>query len=461
MLPSVDYLGRTISAEGLQPTKEKVRAIVEAPAPQNVSQLCSFLGLVNYYNKFFPRASSTLAPLYKLLEKRQKWSWGTEQVKAFQAAKEQLTSPKCLVHYDPQKALVVAGDASPYGVGAVLAQVMQDGSERPVAFASRSLSSAEKKYAQVEKEGLAIVFAVKKFHDYLLGRKFTIRSDHKPLQYLFSEARPVPPMASARIQRWALTLSTYDYTIRFIPGNQNAHADALSRMPLPESVSAVPTPPELILMMEMLQGPPVKAQDIRRWTDHDPILSRVRNLILQGWSHLEEEGMQAFNDRRNELSVLDGCVLWGSRVVIPKAGREKVLDELHEGHPGVSRMKGLARGVVWWPGIDKAIEERVKSCYLCQQGQKSPAKAPLHPWEWPNRPWSRLHVDYAGPFMGKMFLITVDAYSKWIEVQLVPSATSQNTIQKLRSIFATHGLPEVLVSDNGTAFTSTEFQEFT
>ena len=124
-------------------------------------------------------------------------------------------------------------------------------------------------------------------------------------------------------------------------------------------------------------------------------------------------------------------------------------------------MKGPARSVVWWPGIDSDIEKKVKSCHLCQQNQKSPAKAPLHPWEWPNRPWSRIHVDYAGPFLGKMFLITVDAYSKWMEVQLVPTATSHNTIQKLRSIFATHGLPEVLVSDNGTAFTSVEFQDFT
>ena len=133
-------------------------------------------------------------------------------------------------------------------------QVMEDGSEWPVPFASRSLSSAKKKYAQVEKEGLAIVFGVKKFHDYLLVQNFTIRSDHKPLQYLFSRACPVPPMVSARIQRWALTLSIYNYTIRFIPGNQNAHADDLSQMPLPESVASVPTPPEVILMKEMLQG---------------------------------------------------------------------------------------------------------------------------------------------------------------------------------------------------------------
>ena len=205
MLPSVEYLGHTISAEGLQPTTEKVRAIVEAPAPQNVSQLRSFLGLVNYYGKFLPKLSSTLAPLYRLLEKQAKWIWGADQDMAFQAAKKQLTSLCLLVHYDPQKELFLSCDASPYGIGAVFSYQMEDRSEKPVTFASRSLSPAEKKYAQLDKEGLAIVFGVKKFHDYLLGRKFVIHSDHKPLQYLFSETRPVPPLASARIQRWALT----------------------------------------------------------------------------------------------------------------------------------------------------------------------------------------------------------------------------------------------------------------
>lgn len=123
-------------------------------------------------------------------------------------------------------------------------------------------------------------------------------------------------------------------------------------------------------------------------------------------------------------------------------------------------MKGLARSIIWWPGIDKDIEERVKACAQCHQNQKSPAQALLQPWDWPKHPWAWIPVDYAGPFMGKMFLGVVDAHSKWLNVRIVPSATSGNTIQKLRAIFTTHGLPETLVSDNGTSFTSTEFQEF-
>ena len=457
---TVEYLGHSISAEGLRPTQEKVRAIVEAPAPQNVSQLRSFLGLVNYYGKFLPNLSSTLAPLHRLLRKHTRWLWSSSEEEAFQAAKKQLIAPCLLMHYDPKREVTLACDASPYGIGAVLSQVTADGTEKPVAFASRSLSPAEKKYAQVEKEGLAIVFGVKKFNQYLFGRKFTIYSDHKPLQHLFSESRPVPAMASSRIQRWALTLSAYDYTMCYKPGNQQSHADSLSRLPLPEAPSNVPLPEEIICMMENLQGTPVDAVQIRRWTDRDPLLARVRELVLHGWMDNNDPDLTPFNRRKTELSVEEGCVLWGSRVVVPHIGRGMVMEELHSGHPGITRMKGIARRIVWWPGIDQDLENCVKSCTQCQLNQSSPARAPLHPWEWPQRPWARIHIDHAGPFLGHMFLIVIDAHSKWLSVDIVPSTSSQTTIKKLRAIFATHGIPEVLVSDNGSGFTSSEFKEF-
>ena len=460
MLSRVEYLGHVITAEGLHPAEDKIRAILKAPAPHNVAQLRSFIGLVNYYGKFLHQLSTMLAPLYTLLQKNMKWFWGPDQKKAFSDIKKILTSPKLLVHYDPQKKLILSCDASPYGIGAVLSHVMEDGSEKPVAFASRSLAPAEKKYSQLDKEALAIVFGVKKFHHYLFGRHFTICSDHKPLQHLFSENRLIPSLASARIQRWALTLSAYEYNIIYKSGNANANADLLSRLPLPETISDVPIPGELILLMETLQSSPITAMKIKSWTDKDPILARVRNCIQKGWTNSSADDLCPFSQRKEELSVHDGCILLGCRVVIPKVGREQVLNQLHESHPGIVRMKSLARSTVWWPGIDKDIEKKVKSCQQCQYNQKSLAAVPMHPWEWPKRPWSRIHVDHAGPFQNKIFLIVIDAHSKWLEVIVVPSTSSSNTIRALRTLFATHGLPEVVVSDNGTAFTSSEFQEF-
>ena len=213
--------------------------------------------------------------------------------------------------------------------------------------------------------------------------------------------------------------------------------------------------------METLQLSPVTAAEIKNWTARDPVLSLVQDLVLRGWKETDDPSLQPYQIHQNELSVHDGCILWGNRVLVPTAGRKLVLDELHAGHPGVSRIKSLARSFVWWPKMDQDIEERVRDCESCQYNRHHPPKAPLHPWEWPKHPWVRLHADYAGPVNGKMLLVLVDAYSKWLEVKAVSSATSAVTIEQLRSIFATHGLPEILVTDNGSNFTSTEFQEFT
>ena len=295
MLPKVQYI---ISAEGLHPAEDKIQAITQAPAPQNLTQLRSFLGMVNYYGKFLHQLSSRLAPLYSLLQKGTKWYWKEEQEKAFQEVKKSLTSPKVLAHYDPNEKLQLSCDASPYGVGAVLSHVLKDGSEKPIAFASRSLAPAEKNYSQLDKEGLAVVFGVKRFHHYLFGRKFTIFSDHKPLQQIFSETRPIPQMASARIQRWALTLSAYNYSIAYKPGADHSNADLLSRLPLSESVSNVPLPGETVLLMETLQGSPVTAAQIKAWTDKDPILSRVRNLVLKGWQEMNQDSLRPYEQRK-------------------------------------------------------------------------------------------------------------------------------------------------------------------
>ena len=455
----VVYLGLKIDATGIHPVQEKVKAIEDMPRPQDVKQLQAYLGMLQYYARFLPHLSTVLAPFHSLLQKGVPWEWRREQEQAWIESKSMLQSPKVLVHFDSTKELILTCDASSYGVAAVLSHRMSDGTEKPVAFASRTMNSAEKNYSQVEKEALAIVFGVRKFHQYLYGKKFEIQTDHKPLLGLFRENKQIPSMSAARIQRWALTLAAYEYTITFKKGILNCNADGLSR--LPRDVTVEPEPAETVLMIDQQETMPITAQQVKDWTKKDPVLSQVLGFVQAGWpSKTDAEELKPFFSKQAELSVQDGCLLWGGRVIVPVKGRKVVLQDLHEGHPGASRMKSLARSYFWWPGMDRNIEDIVKGCSPCQLNRNRPSVAPLHPWEWPSRPWARLHIDYAGPFLNKMFLVVVDAHSKWLEAFPMANSTSEATIDKLRQIFATHGLPETIVSDNGTCFTSAAFRTF-
>jgi hypothetical protein len=187
----------------------------------------------------------------------------------------------------------------------------------------------------------------------------------------------------------------------------------------------------------------------------------VYDYVKEGWPGTEAEAaVKPFADRKTELSTAGECLLWGNRVVIPQKIQARMIEELHRDHPGVTRMKAIARSYLWWPGLDKDLENCAKSCVSCQAVKSSPAKAPLHPWMWPAKPWQRIHIDFVGPFLGKNFLVVVDAHSKWAEVIEMSSTTSSKTIVELRKLFSAYGLPEQIVSDNGPQFVAEEFATF-
>uniref|UniRef100_H3A251 Gypsy retrotransposon integrase-like protein 1 n=1 Tax=Latimeria chalumnae TaxID=7897 RepID=H3A251_LATCH len=405
LIPEVVYLGYKINEQGVHPVADKVTAIQQAPVPRNSTQLRAYLGMLNYYHRFLPNISTILEPLHELLRKTTTWKWGPKEEQAFQKSKALLHSANLSVH-DATKELILSCDASPYGVGAVLSHKMEDGSDRPIGYACRSLTQAERG--------------------------------------LFNENKSIPPMAAARIQRWALTLAAYQYTIIYKEGAKLANADVLSHLPLPETPATTPTVGDWVLLMEH---------------QYKQEISRLGLDRIQHFPSCPEAALCPFFVRKNELSVEDGCILWGSRVVIPPPGQKRALAELHEGHPGSSCMKGLARSYLWWPKMDEDLEITVKNCH-CQLHQQALVEVSLHPWECPERPWTRLHLDFLGPFIGKMFLILVNAHSKWIDVHLMTSITSTSTIHKLRQIFATHGLPLIVVTDNGPSFVSGEFENF-
>lgn len=455
---SVKYLGFVIDGNGIHKTEDKIRAVKEARIPENVKELQSFLGLVTFYARFIKDLATIAHPLYQLLKNETRWEWSQNCNNAFEKIKQEICSDRFLVHFKEDIPLKLVCDASQIGVGCVLAHEMPDGSEKPIAFASRLLNKAEQNYSQIEKEGLALIYGVKKFHMYLYGKnKFKLVTDHKPLLAILGPKQGLPTLVAARLQRWAIILAAYNYSLEYRPTNKMGNADALSRLP----VETAPKEHEISILLTEAQNLPLRAEKIRKHTEKDKILCKVREYMITGnVKFLENEECKAYKAIKDELSLEQGCILRGARVVIPISLRKNVLQEIHEGHQGIVRSKAIARSFVWWPNMDIDIEEYVKACQNCMLQQNNPKKVNLHPWECAKYPWQRLHIDYAGPFLGNSYLVVVDAYSKWPDIIPMHTTTSLSTIKALMTLFSTHGIPERIVTDNGTQFCSEEFKEF-
>ncbi|XP_030380032.1 uncharacterized protein K02A2.6-like [Scaptodrosophila lebanonensis] len=266
-------------------------------------------------------------------------------------------------------------------------------------------------------------------------------------------------MASARIQRWAVILSGFDYTVEYIKGTSNI-ADGLSRMPHWESCTNVEEY-HYIHFIQSNNSIKLSFKDIARETRRDPILAKVSEAIKNGTlSNLKGSEFSAYVSKSQELSIEYECVLWGYRVLVPLKLRKQILHEFHKSHLGIVKTKMLIRSYIWWPAVDKEIEKLINTCIPCQELQPCPEKSFLIPWKPTDTVWSRIHVDFAGPIKNYYLLVVIDSFSKWVEVYKTKEITSTFTINKLREIFCRYGLIDTLVSDNGRQFTSVEFQTF-
>ena len=240
---------------------------------------------------------------------------------------------------------------------------MEDGQERPIAYASRTLSSSEKNYAQIEWEALFIIFGIKKFDQFLSGRKFSLVTDHQPLLAILGPKATIPTLAAALIQRWAIVLSAYDYEIEYRCSEKHSNCDALSRLPHEESKLGRES--EIYSITAIDKDFPITAKDIGKATLLDLELSKVPDWVMMGWPEACTEDLKSYYIRRHEFSCEQNFFLWGSRVVIPQVSRERLLTELYWEHPDICAMKAIAHTCVWWPKMDEEVEREIKSCCVC------------------------------------------------------------------------------------------------
>ena len=469
---SIEFCGHKLSAAGVVPLQSTVRAVVEAPPPSNVRELRSFLGTTGWFIRFVPAYASVVRPMADLLKKDRPFQWSEEQQAAFTKVKQLISTSPVMRPFDPHLPTIVTSDASDRGAGAVLTQIQPGGEERPVAYWSRSFTDAESRYSVSEKEALSAVNAVEHWRMYLWGRFFKLKTDHSALTTLLSPK--ASNRAGARIARWQSRLLPFSYTVEYKPGHTIPVADALSRLPLPETSGAETDGDDIIALVTDDAEEALPDAEIRAASEADPALKEVREAILTGWPDAARKcspTLRQFFDVRHELQLRDdNIVLRGpDRVVVPVALIDKYLQVAHRSHEGIVRTKQLLRSLAWWPGMMRATTDLIRDCPTCQAKDavlsQSARPAPLQPVPLPDRAWSKLGIDVVGPIAGappsaRYAITVIDYASKWPEVALTSSVETDDVIGFLSTLWSREGYCDELVSDNGPQFTSAKFEKY-
>ena len=337
---------------------------------------------------------------------------------------------------------------------------MQD--SRVVAFASRSLTDTEKNYAQIEKELLAVVFSLEKFDQYVYGRRVTVETDHKPLLPIMKKALLQAPK---RLQRMLLQLQRYDISLVYRRGTDMHLADTLSRAPIQAAQEEQSSfQKELEMICSVSNGiENQQLEEIRQKTEEDTTLQAVIEIVQSGWPEEKRSvpiPARPFFNIRDELVIDNGILFKGERCVIPSSLRKKMLQTAHEGHIGVEGCLRRARESIFWPGMNGQIRDFIRQCETCQTFAPKQQKETMIPHEIQEQPWIKVGADLF-QFDGRDYLVTVDYYSNYWEVDFLAGDTSSsNVINKLRAQFARYGIPRTIHTDNGPQFSSMAFKDF-
>ena len=465
-LVQLKFMGHHVSEDGVSPDPAKVDAILQFPQPTNKPALQRFLGMANYLNAFCPNLSSVIHPLFQLTRKDADFQWSSVHTSAFEAARKLIADAPCLAFFDQHKPVTLQVDASDYGLGGALMQADSSGKLQPVAYMSCQLKPNEVQWAQIEKEALAICAACTKWDLWLYGKAVTVHSDHQALETIFKK-----PLAKApkRLQRIMFRLQRYTINVIYLKGTSLVLADTLSRAPLSVSNDASPTNFDLFRLNVERQDlqPNVHltsstAKAMQHATASDPDMNQLLQVVMTGWPSSKASlpaCLTPYWSMRDELSIVDGILYRGLQVLVPPSLRSSMLKKIHSSHMGADSNYRMCRDILYWPGMKSSIQDLCASCGQCAQYGAQQPREPMQSVPVPQFAWQLVSQDIFH-YNSRAYLVTVDHYSDFFEVDLLPDTLAATVVAVSSVQFARHGIPETLLTDNGPQFISAEFASF-
>ena len=416
--------------------------------------------MTGYLYKFIPNYAILTAPLRELTHKDKHFRWGPKEQKAFQTLKDSITSEKTMAYFDPGRPIIVRTEASfKKGLAAGLFQNTDKGLQ-PVHFISRALTKPEKNYSQTEKDALAVIWAKNRFRLYLLGApKFKIITAHKPLVAMFNKTTiKLPP----RIEKWAMEMQDVDYKLIYEPGkNETDPLDFLSRHPLPKTEN---DGTEKIIRYTIMAEHAVIINRIQEETKKDSSLQKLAKIIKgNDWEkYRKDPEIMPYYPVKEELYIAENLIFKSNQIVIPLSLQRKIIKTGHQmGHLGISKTKQLLRRRYWFPLMNTLIENILGECFECKVTTKDHRQEPVKMSTIPSQPWEHISIDFGGPYPdGHYNLVAIDRRTRYPEVATVYSTACRSTTEKLKVMFATHGTPRKITSDNGPPFNSRDFSQF-
>ena len=440
--PEIPAFGHIISKDGVRPDPKNVQPIIGFPEPTCVKEVQSFLGLVNFFGEYITGLGEISEPLRKLTRQGTEFIWDEHCTRALRILKEKVQNAMPLYIFNPQDPTIITTDAADSAIGAILTQIT-GGKEVPIACFNRTLNTSERNYSATEKEAYAVILALEHWEKLVLGRPVLIRTDHQALLSMLKQ--PKDRRQSSKFCRWLERLEPFQFTLEYVKGGDNKIADMLSRMP-----------------------PQVKYLNLSQILDacsQEEVFKQVKELLEKGWPKGKKISpvLQPFKSVFADLKVTGGLLKLQKRIFLPERLRLQALQELHQGHPGIERLKRSLRKTYWWPGLSKDTETFVKNCTGCCYSDKSrPGKdIPVGTFPVPKAPGELYNLDITGPFYnGHYLVVLIDAMSNFPEILDTKDITSSKVIKWLKQVFSRTGLPVGIITDNGPQFISDEFKSY-